>query len=126
MAADEALFGVTKSFGGKAWRLKPADDRIAGEIARAAGVSDALARLLASRGLTADEAPRFLEPRLRDSFPDPSSFLGMDGCASLIWDALTRGERIALFADYDVDGAASAAHSMRLLASPRDVASPRR
>ncbi|MEQ8405223.1 MAG: single-stranded-DNA-specific exonuclease RecJ [Oceanicaulis sp.] len=113
--ADEALFGVTRSFGGKAWRLKPADDRIAGEIARAAGVSDALARLLASRGLTAEDAPRFLNPRLRDSFPDPSSFLGMDGCASLIWDAIERGERIALFADYDVDGATSAAQLHRWL-----------
>lgn len=115
MASDEALFGVTRSFGGKAWRLKPADDRVAGEIARAAGVSDALARLLASRGLTAEEAPRFLQPRLRDSFPDPSSFLGMDRCAALVWDAIERGERIALFADYDVDGATSAAQLYRWL-----------
>ncbi|MGJ3230427.1 MAG: single-stranded-DNA-specific exonuclease RecJ [Oceanicaulis sp.] len=115
MASGEALFGVTKSFGGKAWRLKPADDRVAGEIARAAGVSDALARLLASRGITAEDAPRFLAPRLRDSFPDPSSFLGMDGCAVLIWDAVERGERIALFADYDVDGATSAAQLHRWL-----------
>jgi single-stranded-DNA-specific exonuclease len=113
MASEDALFGVTRSLGGKAWRLKPADDKIAGEIARATGVSDALARLLASRGLTADDAPRFLSPRLRDSFPDPSSFLGMDACASLIWDALERAERIALFADYDVDGATSAAQLHR-------------
>lgn len=113
--ADEALFGVERSFTGKAWRLKPADDRIAGEIARASGVSDALARLLASRGLTADTAPGFLAPKLRDSFPDPSGFLGMDACAALIWDALERGERIALFADYDVDGATSAAQLHRWL-----------
>ena len=115
MASDAPLLGVSRSLGGKAWRLKPADDRVAGEIERAAGCSDALARLLAARGVTAATASAFLAPRLRDSFPDPSSFTGMDACAALIWDAIERGVRIALFADYDVDGATSAAQLHRWL-----------
>ncbi|MFW6413581.1 MAG: single-stranded-DNA-specific exonuclease RecJ [Oceanicaulis sp.] len=115
MTAGEPLFGVTRSLGGKAWRLKPADDAAAGAIMRATGCSDALARLMAARGVTAETAASFLEPRLRDHFPDPSSFLGMDGCASLIWDAIEAGTRIALFADYDVDGATSAAQLYRWL-----------
>ncbi|MBI1265188.1 MAG: single-stranded-DNA-specific exonuclease RecJ [Alphaproteobacteria bacterium] len=114
--SEGALFGVTRSLGGRAWALKPADDRVAGEIARLTGANDALARLLAARGLTAQTAPGFLSPRLRDSFPDPSSFTGMDHAARLIWDAVEAGVRIALFADYDVDGATSAAQLSRWLA----------
>lgn len=105
----DALFGVDRSLLGRRWRLKPADDRAAGEIVRRAGVSDTLARLLAARGMTAETAPGFLTPRLRDSFPDPSTLIGMDAAAARIWDAIEAGDRIALFADYDVDGATSAA-----------------
>lgn len=109
MAASGALFGVETSLKGRAWRLTPADDAIAADIARTVGVSDALARLLASRGVTSATAGSFLAPRLRDHFPDPSSLKGMDDCAALIWDAVEAGSKIALFADYDVDGATSAA-----------------
>lgn len=106
---NEPLFGVRCSLGGRAWQLKPADDAITRAIARQTGVSDALARLLAARGLTAESAPQFLTPKLRDSFPDPSSLKGMDEAAKRIWEALEAGDKIALFADYDVDGATSAA-----------------
>lgn len=105
----EPLFGVRQSLGGRTWRLKAADDAAILSITRATGVSDALARLMAARGLTADNAPAFLSPKLRDSFPDPTSLKGMDEAASRIWDAVEAGDRIALFADYDVDGATSAA-----------------
>ncbi len=108
-AAAEPLFGVRRSLRGRRWVLKSADDATAREIAQRHGVSDALARLLAARGESAQTAGGFLDPRLRDSFPDPSSFTGMDAAASLIWDTIERGAKIALFADYDVDGASSAA-----------------
>ena len=107
--ASEPLFGVRRSLRGRRWVLKLADDAQAREIERRHGVSDALARLLAARGLDAEAAGAFLNPRLRDSFPDPSTFTGMDDAASLIWDTIERGAKIALFADYDVDGASSAA-----------------
>lgn len=109
MTGGEALFGVRSSLKGRSWRLAESDDGVASAIARAAGVNDALARLLASRGVTAQTAAQFLTPKLRDFFPDPSSFSGMDDCAALIWDAVEAGSKIALFADYDVDGATSAA-----------------
>ena len=109
MTSNGALFGVEQSFKGRSWRLTAADDALAAAIAQRTGVSDALARLLASRGVTADTASSYLAPRLRDSFPDPSALKGMDDCAGLIWDAIEAGSKIALFADYDVDGATSAA-----------------
>ncbi len=109
MASSDPLFGVEASLKGRRWTLAPADDGAAAAIMRTAQTSDALARLLAARGIAADAATGFLHPRLRDSFPDPSSLMGMDDCACLIWDAVESGTKIALFADYDVDGATSAA-----------------
>ncbi len=94
---------------GRSWVLKIADDATVREIVRRHDVSDALARLLAARGLNANTTGGFLAPRLRDHFPDPSSFTGMDEAARLIWDTVEQGAKIALFADYDVDGATSAA-----------------
>lgn len=108
-SASDNLFGVKRSLKGRSWVLKTADDASVRAIIRAHGVSDALARLLVARGLSAEDAGGFLAPRLRDHFPDPSSFIGMDEAATLIWDTVERGAKIALFADYDVDGATSAA-----------------
>lgn len=114
-AASDALFGVERSLGGKRWQLTEADDRLVGEIARATDCPDALARLMVARGVRPEDAAGFLAPRLRDVFPDPSSFADMDKAAGLIWDAVQAGQRIALFADYDVDGASSAAQLTRWL-----------
>lgn len=111
----EALFGVDHSIRGRRWRLNACDDRRVSLIVQKTGVDDSLARLLASRDVNPDEAQSFLDPRLRDYFPDPSSFTDMDKAAGLIWDALKAGQRIAIFADYDVDGATSAAQLGRWL-----------
>mgnify|MGYP006280508749 FL=1 len=107
--APDALFGVERSLGGKRWVLSEADETRTAEIARAVAAPDALARLLAARGVTAETAQGFLTPKLRDSFPDPTSVTGVTEAAALILDALKAGKGIAVFADYDVDGATSAA-----------------
>src|SRR5690606_37767147 len=60
----------------------------------------------------------YLRPTLRDLMPDPSSLRDMDAAAERLWRAVEAGERIAIFADYDVDGGASAAlllHWLRAL-----------
>lgn len=110
-----ALFGVERSLAGKRWELAEADDRLVGEIVRLTGCPDALARMMAARGVSPGEASGFLQPRLRDHFPDPARFTDMDKAAGLIWDAVQAGKSIALFADYDVDGASSAAQLKRWL-----------
>lgn len=115
MTANRPLLGVERSVTGKAWALSAAPDDVAREIARITGCHDALARLMAARGIDPASAPGFLAPRLRDSFPDPSSFLGMNDAARVVWDALQAGIRIAIFADYDVDGATSGAQMVRWL-----------
>ncbi len=65
--------------------------------------------MLAGRGVEPADAARFLEPRLRDLLPDPATLTGMDAAADRLATAAQRGERVAIFGDYDVDGACSAA-----------------
>lgn len=77
------------------------------------GLSEPLARALASRGVTAEMGETYLNPTLRALFPDPSSFTDMDRAAAILVDAVVRDRPMVVFADYDVDGASSAAQLVR-------------
>jgi single-stranded-DNA-specific exonuclease len=105
------FLGVARSFTGRHWvsRLDEAEARNAAMIAQRHGVSDIVARVLAGRGVAADEVPHFLEPALKRLLPDPSILTAMDAAAERIADAVVAGESVAVFGDYDVDGATSAA-----------------
>lgn len=108
-----ALLGVERSLSGRAWRSRPADDALVQIHRRRSGLSDLLARALASRGITESAAAAYLEPTLKALFPDPSCFLGMDRAAEILVDAVESGRKALVFADYDVDGATSAALLVR-------------
>jgi single-stranded-DNA-specific exonuclease len=112
MTGGRRLFlGVDRSASGLAWqhRLDPRQENIALAIAQSHGLPDIVARILAGRGVTQDAAPGFLEPTIRALLPDPSSLTDMDKAAERLAAAVRRREKIAIFGDYDVDGAASAA-----------------
>lgn len=100
---------VSNSLSGKAWRARAADEKLATGHARRLGAPDLVGRLLASRGVALDEAQLFLNPTLKDLFPDPSTFADMDTAAEVIFDAIVSGRPTAVFADYDVDGGTSSA-----------------
>lgn len=68
-----------------------------------------IARMLVIRGITAEQVNEFLFPTLRDHFPDPFSMAGMEQFAHYMDKALCSGRKIGIFADFDVDGATSAA-----------------
>jgi single-stranded-DNA-specific exonuclease len=74
-----------------------------------------VSRILAGRGVGIDEAEDYLNPTLRGLMPDPSSMADMDKLAARIVEAITNNERVALFGDYDVDGASSCALMSRYL-----------
>lgn len=117
--ADKRLFlDVRRSATGIFWehRLSDRQDMIALAIAQGHGVPDIVARVLAGRGVQAAEAARFLDPTIRDLLPDPASLTDMEQAASRIADAVVRKEKVAIFGDYDVDGAASSALLKRFLA----------
>ncbi len=107
------FLGVSCSLSGRAWLQRPAEAETVRAHMQGLGLAEPLARALAARGVTADQGEDFLSPTLRALFPDPSSFLDMDKAAEVILDALTAGRSIHVFADYDVDGASSAALLVR-------------
>jgi single-stranded-DNA-specific exonuclease len=82
---------------------------IATAIAQTHGVHDLLARVLAGRGVDLVAVPGFLAPRLRELMPDPDILVAMPEAVARLADAVVRRERVAIFGDYDVDGACSAA-----------------
>lgn len=115
-ASAPACLGVEASASGRRWRERVAEERTQRAIAQKLDLPEIVARLLAARGLDAETAPAFLDPRLRDALPDPAHLKDMEKAAARIADAIERGERIAIFGDYDVDGATSAALLHRYLA----------
>ncbi len=104
-----SFLGVAKSFQGRRWDLRAVDEVLVTDLVRQAGVTDAVARVLAGRGVSLGGCADFLRPTLKSLMPDPSLFVDMDGAADRIVRALEKGERIAVFGDYDVDGATSSA-----------------
>ena len=108
---------VSRSVTGRAWqdRLDAAGLRNAVAIGQRAGLPDILARILAGRGVDADAAQSWLEPTIRALMPDPSTLTAMDMLAERLAKAVTDNETIALFGDYDVDGACSCALMTRYL-----------
>lgn len=108
---ERAFLGVERSLSGQRWtaRLDAAGHNRALAMAQAHGIPELIARVLAARGVAVGEAERFLDPTIRGLMPDPSTMTDCDRAAERIADAILRGERLAIFGDYDVDGAASAA-----------------
>lgn len=102
---------MTNSALGRMWveRCSTAQGTIALAIAQMHGLSDVLARVLAGRGVGLHETEGFLNPRLRDLMPDPNVLTDMEQAASRLAEAVIRREKVAIFGDYDVDGACSAA-----------------
>ena len=101
------LFGVARSFSGRRWLLKSVDTELESALLRE--LPPVVARLLALRGVTLAQAADYLAPRLKKLLPDPSILKDMDVAVARTAKALTNGERIAVFGDYDVDGSTSAA-----------------
>jgi single-stranded-DNA-specific exonuclease len=111
------FLGVERSATGRVWRdrLDERGTARALAIAQRHELPELLARILAGRGVEVEEAVRYLDPTVRDLMPDPSVLAGMDAAAARLADAVQRGETVAIFGDYDVDGATSAATLARFL-----------
>ncbi len=104
-----AAFGVARSLSGRRWRLSETDEGAVQSLARSANISQALARLLTARGVTPANAASYLNPTLKQFLPEPLTLKDMDKAVARVRKAVERGEKIAVFGDYDVDGSTSAA-----------------
>ena len=105
-----AFLNVEGSATGRRW-VGPSgeDDRLAQAMEQDTGLPAPACRTLVRRGVTAQDAAAFLAPTLRDLMPDPRSMRDMEPAAARILLAARNHQRIAIFADYDVDGGTSAA-----------------
>jgi single-stranded-DNA-specific exonuclease len=90
-------------------RLDSAGELSALAIAQIGGHDELLARVLAGRGVAPEAVGRYLDPTLRDLMPDPFVMRDMEVATGRLARAAMAGERVAIFGDYDVDGACSAA-----------------
>jgi single-stranded-DNA-specific exonuclease len=110
MTNPTAFLGVETSLTGRKWLGPTVELERASElIVQETDLPRALAQVLARRGVSAQEAEGFLAPQLRDLMPDPRSLKDMEKASARIVTALDKRERVAIFADYDVDGGTSAA-----------------
>ncbi|MGR3485608.1 MAG: single-stranded-DNA-specific exonuclease RecJ [Paracoccaceae bacterium] len=107
---ERAFLNVETSITGRRWTGPGAGlDRAALALGQQTGLADAICRTLARLNVAPEDAQGYLEPKLRDLLPDPRRLRDCEVAAARLLDAAAGGERIAIFADYDVDGGASAA-----------------
>ncbi|MGE0850525.1 MAG: single-stranded-DNA-specific exonuclease RecJ [Hyphomicrobiaceae bacterium] len=118
-AAAGAYLGVTNSARGYVWRdrLDAASAKAAIAISQRHGLPEILGRVLASRGIGLDEVATALDPTIKALMPDPSTLRDMDKGAARLAEAIIARQAIAVFGDYDVDGACSSALMHRFLAA---------
>lgn len=109
------FLGVERSLTGKRWEERLRDPRLALALAQSLSLPEIVGRILAGRGIGQEDAPAFLAPSLRESLPDPLRLKDMAAAVARLSRAIKDGERIAVFGDYDVDGATSAALLARFL-----------
>jgi single-stranded-DNA-specific exonuclease len=109
---ERRLFlGVERSATGRAWRdrLDERGNVRALDIVQRHGLGELLARVLAGRGVDADTVIEYLDPTIRKLLPDPHVVTDMEAAARRIANAAEAGETVAIFGDYDVDGATASA-----------------
>ena len=104
-----AALGVERSFSGRSWFFRESDPDAVQALARAANISPVLAQILAARGIGAPDVTDYLHPTLKRQLPEPNRLMNMEAAVARAHQAIERGETIAVFGDYDVDGSCAAA-----------------
>ena len=113
----DCFLGVSRSLRGKRWHARVADARAGLALAQRLELPEIVGRVLVGRGIGLEEADGYLEPTLRALLPEPNHLRDMSVAADRLARSVRTGERIAIFGDYDVDGATSAALLHRFFAA---------
>ncbi|WP_350334456.1 single-stranded-DNA-specific exonuclease RecJ [Coralliovum pocilloporae] len=117
MTRTRAVLGVDQSPAGLIWvpRLDQSRENVALAMSQRTDIPDVVARVLAGRDVSVEESGDFLDPSLKALMPDPSCLQDMDKASERLADAIRNREKIAIFGDYDVDGACSSALAIKFL-----------
>lgn len=110
---DDSLLDVNSSYSGNKWSLRSTDEELISSIQKDNQIDYITARIIAGRKISLADVQDFLNPSLRKLLPDPSSMQDMDKAAKIIFNAIKSNKKITIFADYDVDGATSAAQLVK-------------
>ncbi len=118
MLMTPPFLGIDRSFKGNRWVRPVYNEDVVESIKRQIDVEDEilrdiLAKILMARNVNAKTVSSYLNPSIADSMPDPSTMIDVDKAAVRIAAAIMKGEKIAIFGDYDVDGATSSAFWFR-------------
>ena len=113
--AAPSFLDVQRSFKDSRWVFPAVEQDIVARISQLHGLPDFIARMLHVRGIGPDDVESFLYPTLRAHFPDPFSMAGMRLFAEYAAQAIIEHKTIGILADFDVDGATSAAILTRFL-----------
>jgi single-stranded-DNA-specific exonuclease len=111
------FLNIERSFSGKRWLERPVNDRQALALSQQFQLPDIIGRFLSARGIAAEFVDDFLDPKLSSLLPDPAHLLDMGAGVDRIINAISENEKIAIFGDYDVDGATSSALLARFFVS---------
>lgn len=114
-ADHSAYLNVARSALGRRWVERAHDPSQALALAQRLKTAEVVGRLLVGRGVDPVHAEAYLNPSLKTDLPNPSSVKDMDAAAARLAEAVQRAEKIAIFGDYDVDGATSSALLARYL-----------
>jgi len=117
IAEEPHVLDVSASVLGKKWAFTATDERLAQGISQSFGLPEILGRLLVARGIRFDEVGNFLNPAIKTQLPNPSLLQDMDKAAERLAEAIIKKQKIAVFGDYDVDGATSSALLKRFFKS---------
>lgn len=109
------VLGVTRSLGNRRWRWRRGGDRLGLGSAERLQLPEIVGRLLAQRGVAPEAVAAFLDPTLRALLPDPATLRDMDRASARLAEAVAARETVAVFGDYDVDGACGGALLTKLL-----------
>jgi single-stranded-DNA-specific exonuclease len=100
---------ISRSVSDRNWILSKFDENKVKKINQELGISELLARLLSIRNIQPDECENFLNPKIKNSMPNPFSLKGMDLAVEHVIKHVNSKSKICIFGDYDVDGASSSA-----------------
>ncbi len=117
MSDDRAFLDVTSSASNQRWveRLDNKSRNTALAISQTLGIPELIGRVMAGRGVVLEDASAFLAPSIRDLMPDPNVLTDMQAATTRICDAIQGNQQVAIFGDYDVDGASSSALMAKFL-----------
>lgn len=115
MIRSQNVLNVERSLNNKKWVFKHADDAVVSQICQSKGLPEFIARMLVQRGVGVADVEGYLNPTLRNNFPDPYSMIGMEAFANDMAENIIQKKSIGIFADFDVDGATSASVMTRFL-----------